>query len=196
MLKHYLRIGSVTVGSTWLVSDTHFDHAFVSKLRGFDSKDEHDRAIIKNWNNVVNPEDTVWHLGDVGMGSLKRFSDQVSELNGTINLVLGNHDEVSSIHRGAHKHQREWMQSFNSIQQFARIKTSVGNVLLSHYPYSGDHTQDDRFDQYRLRELDLPIVHGHTHSDNRGGGMQVCVCLEAWNLTPARVDQVEKLLVP
>lgn len=184
------------MGSTWIVSDTHFDHVFVAKLRGFATKEDHDNQVIKNWNEVVKPEDIVWHLGDVGMGSLKRFADSIVQLNGTINLITGNHDEVSPIHRGSHKHQALWFSYFNSIQPFARIKTAVGSVLLSHFPYSGDHTEEDRYDQYRLRERDLPLVHGHTHSDNRGGGMQVNTCLEAWNLYPARLDQVEKLIVP
>ncbi|MDQ0376548.1 metallophosphoesterase family protein [Amycolatopsis thermophila] len=181
-------------GSVWFTSDTHFDHKLVSGLRGFDSPTEHDAAIVETWNSLVRPGDTVWHLGDVGMGRLSRFAHHVEQLHGTIHLVTGNHDECSPIHRGAHLKQREWLGVFASVQAFARIKLVHGRrVLLSHFPYTGDHGQD-RFTQYRLRDEGMPLLHGHTHSSERGDGRQVHVGLDAWELRPVRTEEVAELL--
>ena len=51
----------------WFTSDTHFGHIkdFLWSPRGFNSIEEHDEIIIKNWNELVAPEDEVYHLGDV-----------------------------------------------------------------------------------------------------------------------------------
>jgi calcineurin-like phosphoesterase family protein len=39
--------------AVWFTSDTHFCHAKVAELRGFATRDEHDEAIIANWNQIV-----------------------------------------------------------------------------------------------------------------------------------------------
>lgn len=43
------------MGNTYFTSDTHFGHnkEFVFKERGFNSVEEMNAAIIKNWNSVV-----------------------------------------------------------------------------------------------------------------------------------------------
>ena len=36
--------------------------------------------------------------------------------------------------------------------------------MVSHFPYSGDHSEESRYDQWRLPDFGVPIIHGHTHS--------------------------------
>lgn len=154
----------------FFTSDTHFDHQLVAELRGFTSPAEHDAAVVEEWNRVVGKNDTVWHLGDVGMGPLRRWASSVRALNGTIHLVTGNHDDAApGVSRKAQKVQRAWMELFESIQPFARIRRGGDHALLSHYPYSGEGVRnlDDRFVQYRLRNTGLPLVHGHTHDKDQ-----------------------------
>ena len=148
-------------GGIWFTSDTHFRHAMVAQIRGFSSAEEHDEAVIGRWNEAVKAADTVWHLGDVGMRS--GFLPLVGRLNGTIHLIAGNHDAAWPGHRDAYKHQREWLEHFASVQAFARRKIGGHQVLLSHFPYEGDHTAEDRCGQYRLRDEGLWLLHGHTH---------------------------------
>lgn len=129
----------------FFTSDTHFDHAFVAGLRGFDSPAEHDAHVVDTWNKAVSPRDTVWHLGDVGMGSLTRWRGSVQALHGTIHLVTGNHDAAApGVHRRAHVVQRTWLEVFASIQPFARIRREGRNILLSHYPYTGRGAESSR----------------------------------------------------
>lgn len=188
-------------------SDTHFLHAMVAKLRGFASSAEHDEAVIERWNRLVRPDDLVWHLGDVGLGNETRVLEQAARLNGRKQLVTGNHDPCWPGHRDSRKHQRRWLEVFESVQPFARIRLSATAVLLSHFPYDGDHTEQDRATQFRLRDEGAWLVHGHTHLTNRLGpnprymaimdpvtggpgephprGREVHVGLDAWSLRPA-----------
>jgi len=196
------------MGGAWFTSDTHFNHAMVAGLRGFASAEEHNEAVIVNWNAAVSRDDIVWHLGDVGMR--KPFLPLIKRLNGTIHLVAGNHDAVWPGHRDAFRHQREWLEVFASVQPFARRRLGGHHVLLSHFPYAGDHTEQDRHLQYRLRDEGAWLLHGHTHGKERmtftecpfvpfrgepaWRGRQVHVGLDAWDLRPAAAHEVEALI--
>ena len=56
--------------SIWFTSDTHFSHCNIIKYcnRPFKDVDEMNKILIQNWNNVVRPDDIVWHLGDFALG--------------------------------------------------------------------------------------------------------------------------------
>lgn len=200
----------MTGGGTWYTSDTHFRHALVSGLRGFPGKDEHDAAITRNWNAVVRPEDTVWHLGDVGLGRTPEILACAGRLNGTIHLVTGNHDDPWPGHRDAHRRQAIWLGAFASVQAFARRKIGGRHVLMSHFPYAGDSQDEDRFGQFRLRDEGAWLLHGHTHGTERarvgdlpfvpfGGepqwrGKMIHVGLDAWDLRPVPEHVIAKLI--
>ncbi len=53
---------------------------------------EMNEYIIQKWNSVVKKDDTVYHLGDVGFGSLEEVKGLIEKLNGTKILLRGNHD--------------------------------------------------------------------------------------------------------
>lgn len=56
--------------TTWFTADTHFGHARVIDLNGrpFADANTMDEAMIAAWNARVQPDDTVWHLGDFALG--------------------------------------------------------------------------------------------------------------------------------
>lgn len=61
----------------YFTGDTHFGDPRVLRLghRPFPNMVEHDVALVRNWNETVDPEDEVWHLGDVeGRGCALAFS--------------------------------------------------------------------------------------------------------------------------
>ena len=176
--------------SVWFTSDTHFDHDKVAGLRGFASPAEHDEYVVEQWNATVRPGDQVWHLGDVGMGRLLRFADRLRQLNGEIHLVTGNHDEPWPGLRQSHKHQRAWLEHFASIQAYARRKVAGQNVLLCHFPYTGDHTDEDRATQYRLPDEGLFLIHGHVHDLWRLNGRQFNVGVDVNDMRPVHLDTI------
>src|ERR1035441_3006398 len=194
----------------WFTSDTHFNHLMVAQVRGFETAEKHDETIIANWNSVVMPDDTVWHLGDVGLGRWSTLRPKVCELNGLKHLITGNHDATFPGARDSHKHQLEWMDTFLSVQAYARRRICDEQVLLSHFPYTGDHSEEDRYTQYRLRDEGLYLLHGHTHSWKKlalpsfrvnilGGepqrrGRMIHVGLDAWDFKPVSLSVIEKMI--
>lgn len=80
----------------WFTSDLHFNHQNILKYepnsRPFETIDEMNEVLIKNWNDRVKPEDTVFVLGDLSMGRWEDAGTCIKRLNGKIVLVRGNHD--------------------------------------------------------------------------------------------------------
>jgi len=117
---------------TFLTGDTHFGHANIIRYcsRPFTSVEEMNRKLIENWNAVVGPKDTVWHLGDFGMLSDREAADIFHALNGEKNLIIGNHDVdkrgrvVQSIARLPWKREPTHL---------AEIKHNGNIIVLSHY---------------------------------------------------------------
>lgn len=112
----------------YFTSDTHFNHENIIKYckRPFSSIEEHDEALIKNWNDVVPEDGIVFHLGDVGFGNYNRINDILNQLNGKIYLVIGNHDCGRIV---------DWhCQRFAGITQQINMKIGKRHIILNHYP--------------------------------------------------------------
>lgn len=112
------------MSNTFFTSDTHFGHANIlkydQKTRGhFCSIEEHDEHIIEQWNFIVKPKDTVYHLGDFSFKS--DHNAYVKRLNGDIHLIWGNHDK-----HGMYK-------DFATCQDVLMLKGL--KLFLSHYPH-------------------------------------------------------------
>ncbi len=128
--------------SIFFTSDSHFGHQNIIKYcnRPFSDVEEMDANIVKGWNNVVGRKDTVYHLGDVAFHNYER----ISELNGLIRLVPGNHD---------HERAKKVMHLVHEVLQevhYLKISSSQ-RFVLCHYP----------FESWR-REYTFHL-HGHTH---------------------------------
>jgi calcineurin-like phosphoesterase family protein len=182
---------------TWLTSDLHFRHRKVAALRGFASIDEHDEAIVANWNALVRPVDIVWVLGDITLGNAKLAWPYVDQLAGTKHLVAGNHDVVHPMHRDARRHQPGWLEHFATVQPLARVRCEGEDVLFAHHPYDGDSGPGDRDMQYRLRDMGKILVHGHVHGNghqvtfSRQGTLQIHVGLDDHDLKPVDLGWVQ-----
>ena len=88
-------ITKFTGDGLFFTSDTHFGHENIITFcnRPFESIEEHDRVLIQNWNSVVTPDDTVFHLGDFCFGNGYKWYEILGQLNGHIYLIRGNHDD-------------------------------------------------------------------------------------------------------
>lgn len=114
----------------YFISDLHFGHKNCLNFdnRPFLTIEEQDEAIIKNWNKVVSKEDTVWILGDFSWYSESKTLEIFNKLNGTKNLVIGNHDE-KLLKKSSIK------ALFQEIVPYKELKLEeYGTVVLSHYP--------------------------------------------------------------
>lgn len=82
----------------FLVGDTHFDHRNIIDYcdRPYDSVEEMNETLVANWNDAVaTDDDDVVFLGDLTVtDDFATFADRLDRLNGTIDFVLGDHDET------------------------------------------------------------------------------------------------------
>ena len=89
------------MSSIFVTSDLHIGHdrEFVWQVRGFDSIEQHDRALVDKWNRTVTPEDTVYILGDVMLNDIDHGIYVLKQLNGQLIILQGNHDSGDRIER-------------------------------------------------------------------------------------------------
>lgn len=184
--------------TVYLTSDLHFGHQLVSDLRGYSSTGNHDEAVLASLEGLGGQDD-LWVLGD--LSATRRHERRALQLLGTLpcrlHLVEGNHDSVASIHRDGWKRQREFLEVFTSVQAFSRKRATPARVpvLLSHYPYAGDHTAEDRYGYARLRDTGAWLLHGHTHSTSvmELGPREIHVGWDAWR-RPVAWDEIENII--
>lgn len=84
----------VPYDKVFFISDTHFYHINIIKYcdRPFNDINEMNKAIITLWNETVPKDGIVFHLGDVCFGGKEKWESMISQLNGDIYLIRGNHD--------------------------------------------------------------------------------------------------------
>lgn len=161
---------------TFIISDTHFGHANIIKYcsRPFADADQMDAEMISRWNNTVAKEDLVWHLGDFCLGREKRITHYLSQLNGRINLILGNHDQFS---------QRKYISlGFNKV--YDRPVIINERFILSHEPLP-----------MPLPSLSVHFInlYGHVH-DNADYSTftrnRACLCVERHDYTPVLLNNI------
>jgi len=80
----------------YFTSDTHFNHdkAFIYESRGYKNRYEHNDALIAKINEVVHPEDTLFHLGDFCLNiTPPEFESILNRINcNNIAYIWGNHN--------------------------------------------------------------------------------------------------------
>lgn len=127
---------------TWIISDTHFFHENIGRY--CNRPENWQDLIIKNWNDLVSPDETVLHLGDFALGNKGNFDLLTGILSSRLFLIQGNHDRIS--------------KSYCQTRGVTLIKNSL-NVEIS--------------DQMKLIFSHRPIVpledgwinlHGHIHN--------------------------------
>ena len=113
------------------ISDWHYGHKNVLAYdaRPFTTVDEMNEELIRLWNKVTMPEDTVYMLGDMFWCRSGQAYEVLQELNGDIVLVRGNHDS--------------WVKTkcrnrFKDIVDYVEVQEltpsgNLTNVALMHY---------------------------------------------------------------
>lgn len=157
----------------FFISDTHFSHAniltFKDKegklIRPFASVEEMDETLINNWNNVVRPQDKIYHLGDVAIP--RRGLDCLARCNGDKVLLRGNHDIFKL---------KDYITYFRDIRGYAVIE----NYLLCHIPVHPE--SKGRFKKN---------IHGHLHSNKLEDPFYINVSVEQINFSPIAFEDIK-----
>lgn len=142
---------------TWITSDLHFGHAniikFCPKTRGhFRDVDHMNKTMIRQWNESVQSEDTVYILGDVAFTNPDAAAQILNSLNGTKILIEGNHDSklVKNVH---------FRNCFQEIHKYLRLVYNKQQlIIMFHYPIW-------EWDQMHRGSVHF---HGHLHGGDNG----------------------------
>ena len=196
----------------WLTSDTHFAHRNSMRYCGrpFLTVERCDNAMIKNWNAIVKPEDTIYHLGDVAMHTvpMKRILPQ---LNGKKILIVGNHDFIYDYFtktRGqkfTDKMVVEYKAAGFSEIYLSGYEISVKDPLvgldipirLSHFPTKNaydPHHQDKHDNSKPIDDGKLNIC-GHVHQNWLKRGNNVNAGVDVWDFKPISIDSIISLWI-
>lgn len=162
----------------WITADTHFGHAAIRRLceRPFASTEEMDEAMIANWNTRVQPNDTVYHLGDFAYKNKRSTYDYRRELNGRIVLIIGNHDPSQWIRAGGNE-----QELFEGVRELLTLEApGFGPITLCHYAlrvWPGSHRGSGH-------------VYGHSHGKLPSQGKSFDVGVDCNGFKPLSLDEV------
>ncbi len=114
--------------------------------------------LVKAWNEVVDEEDEVYHMGDFSLTNATKTQEILYRLNGKIHLVTGNH-EKSTLSKQYNRDRFEW------IKPFYELKVNKG-VLDAHL--DGNNHQLIVLCHYSMRVWNKShhgswMLYGHSH---------------------------------
>lgn len=166
------------MSNIFFTADTHLDHTRIIDLskRPFKSRDEMNETIIENWNRVVHPQDTVYHLGDFAFARVDRATQLLRILNGHKHLIHGNHDDDHVVKA------RGWASSRPYYRLRKAIQTSI---ILFHYPV-------EIWDRRHHGSIHL---FGHIHGVplEQSHELRHDVGVDANNFTPVSIDTIKTI---
>ena len=161
----------------WITSDQHWGHENIIRLgeRPFSSLDEMNEALLSNWNEVVQPEDIVYHLGDI-FWNRYMAKKYMPLLNGKIILLPGNHD-------------KRWVRYYREMLDGIRTSILLAPLILTidapihatfcHYPMV----------DWEGKFRDAWHFHGHVHQNIKSEGKRINVCVEETGYTPILLEE-------
>ncbi len=176
----------------WITSDWHFFHQkdFCYAPRGYSNGDEMTNSLINNFNKVVEPDDTVFCLGDCIMGLIDedKIIRTLERLNGHIYLILGNHDGNKKVEA------YEKCANITVLGYAEMVKWGKQCFYLSHYP-----TLTDNYDDEKSLHSKVINLCGHRHTKNKfedfDKGYIYHVEVDAHNGYPITFDTIIKDLL-
>lgn len=199
--------------AVYFTSDLHLGHKFVAAARRQGSYanvdrdaitqedvDWHDTMLAEKWDAVVKKDDIVWVVGDMtGGGHVPHGLDWIRARPGVKHLIAGNHDKCHPLHKDSHKFQRVFLEAFESVQMAAFRKVAYAEaksarVMVSHFPFSEDHSPEARYMEWRLRDEGDYLIHGHTHDTEKFNGKEIHVGVDAWDFAPVSLDTITEYI--
>lgn len=179
-------------------SDLHFGHLNILKWRTWAATiEEHNRTLIERWNETVGPEDEVIVLGDLVLGDRETNLPILGQLNGSIQLIPGNHDHVHPMH-GQRKLDR-WGPNYAPWVSVQPPVVRLPEWDLCHFPEDGDHTEEERYTGHRPeRTPGRWLLHGHVHDlwkiDHER--RRVNVGVDVWDFAPVPEERLLAIVQP
>lgn len=174
-------IKKVNIPKIFLTSDLHFGHdrEFLFKPRGFENINIHDEEIIRRWNEVVNPEDEVYILGDLMLNDSAHGMECLRQLVGKKHIIRGNHDTDSRL--------KMYAEITDDIKVAEMLTYKKYHFYLSHYPTLTANLEKENLHQCMIN------LFGHTHSKEKFYNdipFMYNVAMDANDCTPVSLDDI------
>ena len=138
-----------------MTSDWHFCHSkpFIWEPRGLKNEWEMNKTIIANYNEVVQPEDDVYCLGDCMLSNDEEGLKCIKQLKGNLHIIRGNHDTDNRI--------QLYQSCYNVVEvcEAKFLRYGKYHFYLSHFPSLCSNYSDGK----KLTQKTLNIC-GHTHT--------------------------------
>lgn len=165
----------------YLISDTHWDdfgEIIRYEGRPFKDGEEMNITLIENWNQVVEPDDIIYHLGDFSSNCDVIHNRAIlDKLNGHKRLIMGNHDRHLSV--------KEWIEAgFEEAYPLPVILNDF--FILSHEPC------------YVSVSSPYANIFGHVHGNpayKDYSSRSYCVCVERIGYAPILLDNVKHKII-
>ena len=160
--------------TVFFTSDTHFGDPRALRFdhRPFGTLDEHDAALIANWNAIVGPADTVWHLGDFALGPPPdRVAAILEGLQGEKHLITGNNDDALT----------RSLPGWASVQDYVELTLDGVLLVLCHYA----------FRTWNAMGRGSINLHGHSHGALRTQTRQYDVGVDNQDFRPVTLDEAK-----
>lgn len=137
-----------------------------------------DEHLIKSWNSVVSPNDTIYCLGDFSFHrDVNEMRNFFRRLNGKERiLILGNHD-----------HQNVRQLDWTEVTNYKLLKYNKQKFILFHYPI-----KEGQWDAAHHGSI---LIHSHVHGKPQYGNKKVRaidVGVDSIGPVPISIDEVQK----
>jgi calcineurin-like phosphoesterase family protein len=181
-------------------SDHHFSHLNIIKYcqRPFQSAEEMNEEMVRRWNTVVMPQDTIYYLGDFSLAknAVTLFAPR---MNGEKFLIMGNHDACHPCHKKKALPARQVYSDagFKSLELEWTLEIAGQQVLLSHMPYLSEEESPEykmRHKEFRPTNRGQWLLHGHIHEKWKTKEKMINVGVDVWDFFPVPITEIEKII--
>lgn len=156
----------------WVWSDQHFSHKNIIKFskRPYPNPETMNKCMLKNFQQLVQPNDISIWVGDVAFKDINELLDQCP---GYKILVVGNHD-------------------FNK-KKLRRLNFDEVHLLYHMHLQGIDYV----FTHYPMSNLPVPMIniHGHIHNNvpKTISLQQINVCVEVTDYKPISMFELQRI---
>lgn len=157
----------------YYTADMHFAHENIIKYceRPFKDITTMNNALIRNWNQRVKPNDTVYHVGDFAYKAQHLPLDFERKLNGKIIFILGNHDKNNKL-----KTELISAKIFHADKQVELVHNPQHSSLRYDFTFCGHVHTAWKFRTYSISKRKENII--------------INVGVDAWRFMPVTFEEI------
>jgi calcineurin-like phosphoesterase family protein len=199
--------------TTWLESDTHYYHPNIilhckrpyirldggEVDRGTDGRlswrtkeigrvraREMTEDLIRDHNELVKPEDLVYHLGDFSFGGTKEVAQLLRRLNGNYRFIWGNHDKALKDFSSIIDYYPDLQFRVKFLGNMAEVEIEDKTVVLNHYAMR----------VWNKSHHDAWHLYGHSHGTlpDDPNSLSFDVGIDCHQYKPISFDTVRKIM--